>query len=98
MPDAGKLAFGLGTTGIDCTIVDASETGAKVLIGIDPSQVPNDLILIYLRKQLAYEAAVVRRTDNHLGLKFTRVLERYDLSRAGRDAPSVRGLAAIVAR
>ena len=70
--DAGKLAFGYGTEGIDCTIVDISEFGAHVVGHLEQSTIPRGLFLIHLRNKIAYECEVSWIDDDRLGLKFIR--------------------------
>jgi hypothetical protein len=69
--DAGRLTFGCGTSGIDCTIMDISGSKARVRVRIEPTSVPKRMALIHLRARVAYEATVVWKDDDFLGLELT---------------------------
>ena len=68
--DAGKLAFGYGTEGLDCTILDLSDSGAHVQTILDTASLPKTVFLVHLRDRVAWEARVVWCDDDRLGLKF----------------------------
>lgn len=78
--EAGKLAFGFGTEGVDCTIVDISEFGAHVVGHLETSSIPRSVFLIHKRNRVAYECQVSWIDDNRLGLKF---LKQHDLTDPG---------------
>lgn len=72
----GVLSYGQNCAfTVDCVISDISEAGARVQIQPGPP-VPTDVFLVHLRERAAYEASVVWRRDNYLGLKFA---ARHDL-------------------
>ena len=76
--DAGKLAFGYGTAGLDCTILDLSHAGAHVQTTLDTASLPKTLFLVHLQNRIAWEAKVVWCDDDRLGLQF---ILMHDLSR-----------------
>ena len=69
--DAGKLTFGYGTEGLDCTILDLSPSGAHVQTILDTASLPKSVILVHLHNRIAWEARVVWCDDDRLGLHFT---------------------------
>ena len=73
----GKLSFGQnGAFTIDCVIHDVSGGGAR--IQIEPgTELPAEVILVYLREHAAYEATVAWRRRGSVGLKF---VTRHDLN------------------
>ena len=70
--EAGKLAFGYGTVGLDCTILDISDSGAHVQTHLDAATLPRSVFLIHLQNRIAWEATVVWCDDDRLGLRFSR--------------------------
>lgn len=69
--EAGKLSSKHNAKGVDCTISDISESGACVLVKVDVSGIPNDVVLVRLRSRASHPAAVVWRKGQRIGLKFT---------------------------
>ena len=63
---SGKLAYGNGFSA-DCLIRDQSETGARVVVSTE--LIPHDLVLIFVTQATAYEAEVVWRRGNEVGLR-----------------------------
>ena len=74
--DAGRIAFGFGTAGADCVILDISETEARVRVHLDRGALPKNLVLIHLNAWKAYDATIAWDDENRLGLKLHRA---YDL-------------------
>jgi hypothetical protein len=74
--DAGRIAFGFGTAGTDCVILDISESEARVRIHLDRGALPKNLVLIHLSAWTAYDATIAWDDENKLGLKLHRA---YDL-------------------
>src|SRR5215472_18783941 len=73
---AGRIAFGFGTAGADCVILDINETEARVRIHLDRGALPKNLVLVHLSAWKAYEATIAWDDDSKLGLKLHGV---YDL-------------------
>ena len=69
--EAGKLASVYGKPG-DCTVTDLSDTGASAVVKIDSNYVPKKILLILLRKRVAYTADVVWRKAGRIGLEFVK--------------------------
>jgi len=67
--DAGRIAFGFGTAGADCVILDITESEARVRIHLDRGALPKNLVLIHMSAWMAYEATVAWDDENKLGLK-----------------------------
>ena len=71
--DAGRIAFGFGTTGCDCVIMDINEQEARVRIHLDRGALPKNLVLIHLSAWKAYDATIAWDEENRLGLKLQKV-------------------------
>jgi hypothetical protein len=67
----GKLIYGDGVFTVDCAIRDISEGGAKVALSGHMS-LPADLILIIVKKGIAYQAKVMWVNFPARGLKFSK--------------------------
>jgi len=69
--EAGKLGSAFDKPG-DCTVTDLSGSGANVLVKVDVNYIPKKVLLILLRKRVAYTATVAWRKADRIGLKFVR--------------------------
>lgn len=64
-------------TGIPCTVVDMSVSGARLHLSrstrghIDPNDLPDAITLYVKADRLSVQCAVVRRSDADLGVRFT---------------------------
>jgi hypothetical protein len=67
--EAGRLGSAFDKPG-ECTITDISDSGANVVVKSDVNYVPKKVLLILLRKHVAYTAMVVWRKDGRVGLRF----------------------------
>lgn len=67
--ESGRLGSTFEKPG-QCTITDISETGANVLVKTDVAYIPKKVLLILLRRHMAYTAIVVWRKHGRIGLKF----------------------------
>lgn len=68
--EAGKLSSKYNPKGLDCTISDISDSGASVLVKVDVSAVPKEVVLVRLRNRVSHRATVVWRKGQRVGLKF----------------------------
>jgi len=69
--EAAKLGSAFDKPG-DCTVTDLSDSGANVLVKVDVNYIPKKVLLILLRKRVAYTATVAWRKADRIGLKFVR--------------------------
>lgn len=64
-------------TGIPCTVVDMSVSGARLHLSrstrghIDPNDLPDAITLYVKTDRLSVQCAIVRRSDSDLGVRFT---------------------------
>ena len=65
----GIITYANGNFSFECTIRDLSETGARVNVG-KHTQFPGDFYLINIRDRVAYDAKVVRKDANNIGVTF----------------------------
>jgi hypothetical protein len=72
---AGKLANEGATETIDCAIRNLSDDGAMVET-TTPHLIPNELHLVQIKEGIAWDAEVIWRRGNRVGLK---LVTRHDL-------------------
>lgn len=72
---AGKLANEDATETIDCVIRNLSDEGAMVETST-PHLIPNELHLVQIKEGIAWDAVVMWRRGNRIGLKLN---ARHDL-------------------
>jgi hypothetical protein len=65
----GKIVFGSRSFALDCTIRDLSASGARISVP-NPNDLPNQLVLIEPKNDLAFNAKIEWRRSNLVGLSF----------------------------
>jgi hypothetical protein len=75
----GKIVYGEVPYSLDCVIRDLTETGARVRVP-DPYALPDRLLLLEIRKFVAFETRVKWRKKNEIGLALIRAFSLNDTS------------------
>jgi hypothetical protein len=65
----GKVVYGDALYTLDCVIRNLNKEGARIKVP-DPKNLPNELLLLEIRKFIAFEAEVKWRKDQFMGLEF----------------------------
>ena len=74
----GKITFNNGSSVLDCTVRDLSESGAKIEIK-DKFAFPR-LVTLLISDGAEYQCAVARVINNSIGLRILKVLQKGDNS------------------
>lgn len=67
---AGRIVFGQLSRVFDCTIRNASETGALLLVP-NSTGIPDEFLLYVDSEQTRQPAEVIWRQDDRVGIRFT---------------------------
>ena len=85
----GKIIWGEGAHILDCSILDVSATGARVVLKTHQI-VPETVFLLDMANRMAHEATVVSQRPDGFGLKFLKSQKLADVT-----APELRYLKRI---
>lgn len=77
---AGLVVSRDGVVKVDCRVEDVTESGAKVTV---TKPIPEQLYLLVVGKEVAYEAVVAWTQKYEYGLHFTKTLSAESLKDAG---------------
>lgn len=66
----GKILPPADLVGVDCTVRDISESGARLLCA-DPTRIPDEFRLVFQADRTMRDVRVMWRRDGQIGVQFT---------------------------